>query len=65
MLVLLQVNGVEFLVGEEQMTFRGMITFTSADNLAAYSLGGFKRLSSALRKCMVCMTVDSDMQSKV
>ncbi len=62
---ILQGNGVEFLVGEERMTFRGTVTFTSADNLAAYSLGGFKTLSSALRKCRNCMTVDSDMQLKV
>ena len=45
--------------------FRGTITIVCADNLASWSLGGFKALSSALRKCRFCMAVAEDMKSKV
>ena len=44
---------------------RGTITSFSADNLAAWAIGGFKALASAFRKCQYCMAVDEDMQSKV
>ena len=47
------------------MTLRGTITSFSADNLAAWSVGGFKALGRAFRRCQYCMAVDSDMQSKV
>ena len=45
--------------------FRGTLTIVCADNLASWSLGGYKALSAALRKCRFCMAVDEDMKSKV
>lgn len=45
--------------------FRGTISLVSADNLAAWDLGGYKALASALRKCQFCMAVSTDMLSKV
>lgn len=47
------------------MAFRGTLTTVSADNLAAWNIGGFKALASAFRKCQYCMAVDDDMQTKV
>lgn len=47
------------------MAFRGTLTVLSADNLAAWNIGGFKALASAFRKCQYCMVVDEDMQTKV
>ena len=37
----------------------------SADNLAAWSVGGFKALGSAFRRCQYCMVTCEDMQTKV
>ena len=49
-----------------QLTYlRGTLTVVSADNPAANLIGGYKMLTSALRKCRTCMAVDSDMQTKV
>ena len=45
--------------------FRGTLTTFAADNLAAWSVGGFKQLASAFRKCQYCMVTDEDMQVKV
>ena len=47
----MQDEGVVFQIENTSYTFRGTITVASADNLAAWDLGGFKALSSALRKC--------------
>jgi len=47
------------------MTFRGTITAVSADNLAAWSIGGYKALGSAFRKCQYCMADNEEMQTKV
>ncbi len=44
---------------------RGSISVGSADNLGSQSVGGFKALNAALRKCRQCMAVDEDMQTKV
>ena len=44
---------------------KGTIALVSGDNLASQSLGGYKGLSSALRKCRQCMAVNVDMQTKV
>lgn len=44
---------------------RGTLTVFSADNLAAWAIGGFKALSSAFRRCQYCMIVESDLQTKV
>ncbi len=45
--------------------FRGTIAAVAADNLAAWDLGGYVQLASALRKCRFCMAVKETMQSKV
>ena len=44
---------------------KGTIVLVSGDNLASQYLGGYKGLSSALRKCRQCMAVSEDMQTKV
>ena len=61
----MQEDGVKFLVDQQWMVFRGTLTVFSADNLAAWSIGGYKALASAFRKCQYCMAVDEDMQTKV
>ena len=40
-------------------------TVISADNLAAWNIGGYKAVPSAFRKCQYCMMVDKDIQTKV
>lgn len=47
------------------MAMRGTLTVFSADNLAAWAIGGFKALSSAFQRCQYCMIVESDLQTKV
>ena len=47
------------------MVFQGILTVFSADNLAAWSVGGYKALALAFWKCQYCMAVDEDMQTKV
>ena len=37
----------------------------SEDNLGSNYIGGFKQLSSAIRKCQLCMATASDMCEKV
>lgn len=44
---------------------RGSISVGPADNLGSQSLGGFKALNAALRKCRQCMVVKEDMQTQV
>ena len=61
----LQESGVKFKYDNVELTFRGTITTFSADNLAAWNVGGFKALGSAFRKCQYCMAVDEDIQTKV
>ena len=58
-------NGVDFNIHGNVFNFRGTITTVSADNLAAWDLGGYKALASALRKCRFCLAVEEDMSSKV
>ena len=38
--------------------FRGTLTIVSADNPASHLIGGYRSLSSALRKCRFCMAID-------
>ena len=45
--------------------FRGSIALVPADNLASQSIGGYKALNSALRKCRFCMAVSESMCSEV
>ena len=52
-------------VNGQPRTFRGTLTLISADNLASHYLGGYKSLSSALRKCRHCMAVAEDMATEV
>lgn len=54
----MDINGTEY-------TFNGTLSLIVGDNLASQYLGGYKGLSSALRKCRHCMAVDDEMQSKV
>lgn len=53
------------MVEGKVVNFRGTLTICSADNPAACSLGGYKALHSAIRKCRSCMAVDADIQTKV
>lgn len=46
-------------------TFRGTLTLVSGDNLGSNFIGGYKQLSSALRKCRFCMAVAGDMRENV
>ena len=41
------------------------MTVFSADNLAAWAVGGYKALASAFRKCQYCMVTDTEMQREV
>ena len=54
-----------YQVDGEKVRRRGTITVFSADNLAAWSVRGFKALASAFRKCQYCMVTDEEMQVKV
>ena len=54
-----------FDVNGHKMSFRGTLTVLSADNLAAWAIGGFKALGSAFRRCQYCMVTMDDMQTKV
>ena len=49
----------------KKVAFHGTLTVVSADNLAAWPLGGFKNLASAFRKCQFCMVTMEGMQTKV
>uniref|UniRef100_A0A1X7T9Z5 Uncharacterized protein n=1 Tax=Amphimedon queenslandica TaxID=400682 RepID=A0A1X7T9Z5_AMPQE len=57
-------EGVDLNINGQQHNFRGTITIVCADNLASWSLGGYKALASALRKCRFCMAIAEDMSSK-
>lgn len=60
-----QENGVTFTIMGHSYTFRGTLALVSGDNLASHYLGGYKSLSSALRKCRHCMAVADDMATEV
>ena len=55
-----QESGVEFQIGTESYTFRGTLTIVASDNQGSHFIGGYKQLSSALRKCWYCMAVSED-----
>lgn len=63
----MQVEGVDFYLGNpvRRYNFRGTLTIVSADNLGSYFIGGYKQLSSALRKCRLCMAISSSMHEHV
>ena len=56
---------MEFLIDGTTYNFRGSIALVVADNLASQSIGGYKALNSALRKCRYCMAVAENMRSEV
>lgn len=60
-----QDEGVTFVINGQAYTFRGTLALISGDNLASHYLGGYKSLSSALRKCRHCMAVADDMATEV
>ena len=62
---IIQEEGVMFEFDGRQVSFRGTLTVVSADNLAAWSLGGFKVLASAFHKCQYCMVTMEEMQTQV
>lgn len=41
------------------------MTVVSADNLAAWAIGGFKALASAFRRCQYCMVTNEELQTEV
>ena len=49
----------------EAYNFQGSVALLQADNLASQSIGGYKALNSALRKCRQCMVVADTMCRKV
>ena len=65
MFLAIQEQGVTFDFDGHKVSFRGTLTVFSADNLAAWSLGGFKALASAFRECQFCMVTIEEMQTKV
>ena len=60
-----QEEGVQFDFDGQEVSFRGTLTIFSADNLAAWAIGGYKALGSAFRKCQFCMVTDAEMQTQV
>ena len=60
----IQDDGADFVIGGEIYNFRGSIALVIADNLASQSIGGYKALNSALRKCH-CMAVADNMCREV
>ena len=61
----MQEVGVPFRIQGELWNMRGTLSLVLADNSASHLLGGFKSLSSALRKCRQCLATDEDVQTKV
>ena len=57
--------GVDVTVEGVEHNLKGTVTFVPGDNLASQCLGGYKSLSSALRKCRHCLAVNEGMQTKV
>ena len=56
--VIFKDEGVTFNIHGVAHNFRGTLTLVSADNPASHLLGGYKSLTSALRKCRFCMATD-------
>uniref|UniRef100_A0A1X7V3V2 Uncharacterized protein n=1 Tax=Amphimedon queenslandica TaxID=400682 RepID=A0A1X7V3V2_AMPQE len=57
-------EGVDLNIKGQQHNFGGTITIVCADNLACWSLVGYKALASALRKCRLCMAIAEDLSYK-
>ena len=54
-----------FKINGHNRKMNGTLINVSADNPAACTIGGFKQLHSAFRKCRYCMATGSDVQTKV
>ena len=61
----MQESGVDFYNNGRIINCCGTISIVSADNLASWSIDGYKTLSSARRKCCFCMATAEEIQSKV
>ena len=59
-----QDEGVILEIDGEEVAMRGTLTVFSADNLAAWAIGGFKALS-AFRRCQYCMVIEAELQNTV
>ncbi|XP_028418114.1 uncharacterized protein LOC114543241 [Dendronephthya gigantea] len=59
-----QDTGHPFTVQGTEQNFCGSIVYTSADNLGAQQLGGFKESCSAHRPCRYCLATAEEMKSK-
>ena len=64
-ILLLQVDGVPFLINGKTQYLRGALTSVVADNPASNLIGGFKNLSSAYRKCRDCLATSEEIQTMV
>ena len=64
-IIITQESGVDFHIGSQVYNFRGTLTLVVGDNQGSHLIGGYKQLSSALRKCRHCMAVSEDMSQKV
>ena len=65
LILIAQSKGVDFMLDSGTVSFRGTVTAFSADNLAAWAVGGYKALHAAFRKCQYCMVTDTQMQNDV
>ena len=65
MTYVLQDEGVDFVIEGVTYNFRQSLALVPADNLASQSIGGYRALNSALRKCHCCMAVSETMCSKI
>ena len=56
---------MSFMVQGQERSFRGTLALVCADNPAGNLLGGFKTLTSAFRRCRLCLASNDDKQEKV
>ncbi|CAB4030340.1 Hypothetical predicted protein, partial [Paramuricea clavata] len=57
-------NGHPFTINGSEENITGSIAYTSADNLGAQLLGGFKESCSANKPCRYCLATAEEMKSK-
>lgn len=54
-LIILETIGIQILVEEQEMTFKGTVVFTLGDNLGSHDIGGFtENFSKAAYFCRFC-----------
>uniref|UniRef100_A0A1X7UBD0 C2H2-type domain-containing protein n=1 Tax=Amphimedon queenslandica TaxID=400682 RepID=A0A1X7UBD0_AMPQE len=56
--------GVTLWINGKSHTIHGTVSVMAADNLASWSIGGYKTLASAKRKCRFCMATSDDFKTK-